>query len=80
MITNVYFVHQIKHNKTTDTWDKGIVVKNDPEKNNEYEALQAYHAYLGAYAYGHDPSTDYVLCRVDAADGLRMALEETWTE
>jgi hypothetical protein len=36
---NVYFVHQIYHNKTNDTWSKGIVVKDDQEKNNEEEAL-----------------------------------------
>jgi hypothetical protein len=38
-MNNVYFVHQVKHNKTNDTWDKGIVVKADPEKDNQAEAL-----------------------------------------
>lgn len=80
MFTNVYFLHQIKHNKTNDTWDKGIVVKADPEKNNESEVLQAYHAFLGAYAYGHDPNIDYVHCMIEAADGRRVPLEETWME
>lgn len=77
---NVYFLHQIKHNKTNDTWDKGIVVKSDPEKNNEAEALQGYHAYLGAYAYGHDPSIDYVYCAVRSADNIRVPIEESWSE
>ena len=75
---SVYFVHQMKHNKTTDVWDKGIVVKSDPTKNNEDEALQAYHAYLGAYAYGHDPNIDYCRCRVDEMNNIRDPLEETW--
>lgn len=80
MTENVYFVHQVKHNKSNDTWDKGIVVKSDPEKNNESEALQAYHAYLGAYAYGHDPNTDYVYCMINSADNRRAPLEEIWRE
>jgi hypothetical protein len=50
-----YFLHQIKHNKANDTWDKGIVIKDTPE-----QALQGYHAYLGAYAYGNNQDTDYV--------------------
>ena len=47
MDTNVYFIHQIKHNKTTGLWDKGIVVKSDANTNNREAALQAYHSYLG---------------------------------
>ncbi len=77
-MNNVYFVHQIYHNKTNNTWSKGIVVKDDPEKNNEEEALQAYHAYLGAYAYGHSADIDYVYCRITAANNTREPVEETW--
>ncbi len=79
-MTNVYFVSQAYHNKTTDTWTKGLVVKSDPEKDNEAEALQAYHSYLGAYAYGHAPEIDYVFCRLTAADNIREPLEEMWEE
>lgn len=75
---NVYFVHQVQHNKTNDTWTKGIVVKADADKDNEAEALQAYHSYLGAYGYGHAPEIDYVYCRLTAADHLREPLEESW--
>lgn len=75
---NVYFVHQVQHNKTNDTWTKGIVVKSDPAKDNEAEALQAYHSYLGAYAYGHAPEIDYVYCRLTAADNIREPMEESW--
>jgi len=77
---NVYFVHQVQHNKTTNTWTKGIVVKADPDKNNEDAALQAYHAYLGAYGYGNSPDIDYVYCRLTAANRLRDPLEEMWSE
>ena len=75
---NVYFVHQVQHNKTNDTWTKGIVVKADADKDNEAEALQAYHSYLGAYGYGHAPELDYVFCRLTAADHMREPLEESW--
>ena len=77
---NVYFLVQIKHNKTNNTWDKGVVVKSDENTDNREAALQSYHAYLGAYAYGHDPNTDYVYCRVvKALDGRRI-VEEFWPE
>jgi len=42
---NKFFLHQIK--RTNNSFDKGVVVKDTYEA-----ALQAYHAYLGAYAYG----------------------------
>jgi len=79
-MNNVYFISQAYHNKTNDTWTKGLVVKSDPEKDNEAEALQVYHSYLGAYAYGHSPDIDYVFCRVTAADNVREPLEEMWQE
>ena len=75
---NVYFVHQVSHNKTNDTWTKGIVVKADANKDNEAAALQTYHAYLGAYGYGNNADIDYVYCRLTAADGSREPIEESW--
>ena len=77
---NVYFVHQVQHNKTNDTWTKGIVVKSDPDKDNQAAALQAYHAYLGAYGYGNNADIDYVYCRLTSASGTREPLEEYWSE
>lgn len=75
---NVYFVSQACHNKTNDTWTKGLVVKSDPNADNEAAALQAYHAYLGAYGYGNNADVDYVYCRLTSADGIREPLEEYW--
>lgn len=75
---NVYFVSQAYHNKTNDTWTKGLVVKSDPNADNEAAALQAYHAYLGAYGYGNNADVDYVYCRLTSADGIREPLEEYW--
>lgn len=67
-----YFLHQIKHNKAEDTWDKGIVVKDTLEA-----ARQSYHAYLGAYAYGNQAGTDYVQVEVTDIGGNRL-LFEVW--
>ena len=68
-----YFLHQIKHNKAEDTWDKGIVVKDTLDA-----VRQSYHAYLGAYAYGNQADTDYVQVEVTDIDGNRM-LFEVWS-
>ena len=77
-MTNVYFISQAYHNKTNDTWTKGLVVKSDPAVDNEAAALQSYHAYLGAYGYGNNPDIDYVYCRLTSADDTREPLEEYW--
>ena len=54
------------------------VVKDNPAINNEEAALQAYHAYLGAYAYNNNADIDYVYCRISAASGAREPIEEEW--
>lgn len=56
-----FFLSQIKHKikDNAEIWEKGIVIKNTSD-----EALQSFHAYLGAYAYGHEVGTDYVCCEV----------------
>lgn len=77
-MNNAYFVHQVQHNKDNDTWTKGIVVKAEPGVDNEAAALQTYHAYLGAYAYGNNPAIDYVYCRITAANNRRDPIEEEW--
>ena len=58
----MYFLVQIKF--TNNAWDKGVVVKQTLD-----EARQSFHAYLGAYGYGHDPDTTYVQCMVIDAQG-----------
>ena len=66
----MFFLHQIK--RTNGNIDKGIVVKDTYEA-----AKQSYHAYLGAYAYGQNPQTDYV--QVMITDDLGTVLMgETW--
>ena len=65
-----YFLHQIKHNTQNDVFDKGIVVKDTYSS-----AKQSYHAYLGAYAYDHDPNCDYVSCYITDTLGNRLMWE-----
>lgn len=66
----MYFLHQIK--QTSNNYDKGIVVKQSIE-----DAKQGYHAYLGAYAYGHDLNTTFVSCMISNDNGA-VVLNETW--
>lgn len=84
-MVNVFFLHQIKH--TNGAYDKGIVVKDltrqegesdeDLSKRNYDAALQGYHAYLGAYAYGQSATTDFLSCEITDLSGARL-LSETW--
>lgn len=67
-----YFLHQIRgHENTID--NKGIVVANTID-----EARQGYHAYLGAYAYGHDQGTDFCSCMITNQYG-GIEISETWS-
>lgn len=52
-----FFLVQI-HRKN-GIYTKGVVVHNSLDA-----ARQGFHAYLGAYGYGHDPDIDYVECMV----------------
>lgn len=71
---NKFFLHQIK--RTNGTFDKGIVVKDTFE-----DAKQSYHAYLGAYAYGHDANTNFVSCMItDISGNVLKPFNETWVE
>ena len=69
---NKFFLHQIK--RTSGTFSKGIVVNDSFD-----QARQSYHAYLGAYAYGHEANTDYVSCMITNMDGTVVNnLKEVW--
>ena len=72
---NTYFMHRIKHTdgENGGTWDKGIEIHP-----TEDAAKQAYHAYLGAYAYSHAANVDYVKCRIDDVMSGSAILEEEW--
>lgn len=68
---NKFFLHQIK--RTNNSFDKGVVVKDTYEA-----ALQAYHAYLGAYAYGQNQETDFVDCMITEALSRTILNHEQW--
>lgn len=68
---NKFFVHEIKH--TGEAISKGIVVADTFDS-----AKQSYHAYLGAYAYGHEQNTDFVSCMITDTSGT-VLLKETWS-
>ena len=60
-----FFLVQIK--RTSGTYEKGIVVKDTLD-----DAKQSYHAYLGAYGYGHDANTDYVQVAINNITGATV--------
>jgi len=66
-----FFLVQIK--RTNGAIDKGVVVKSDLDA-----AKQSFHAYLGAYAYGHDPNTDYVQVAIKDSNGVDATTPEVW--
>ena len=67
---NKFFLHQIK--RTSGTITKGIVVSDTYDG-----AKQGYHAYLGAYAYGHEQGTDFVQTMITDMTGT-VLMAETW--
>ena len=60
-----FFLIQIK--RTNGTIEKGVVVKDTFDA-----AKQSYHAYLGAYAFGKDANTDYVMVEIIDSKGLGL--------
>lgn len=67
---NKFFLVQVK--RTNGTIEKGVVVKDSYD-----DACQSYHAYLGAYAYGKDANTDYVMVHILNSEGVGMK-GEVW--
>lgn len=65
-----YFLVQVK--RTNGNIEKGVVVKDTYD-----DACQSYHAYLGAYAFGKDVNTDYVLVHILDSKGLGLK-GEVW--
>ena len=60
-----YYLVQIK--RTKGVVEKGIVVKDTLDA-----AKQSYHSYLGAYAFGNNADTDYVLVQILDGKGLGL--------
>lgn len=66
------FLARIKRNKDTGVIDKGLEVRNSLD-----DAKQGFHAYMAAYAYGHDQTVDFVQCVLFNSDNY-ILLGETW--
>lgn len=58
-----YFLTQIQ--RKNGAYTKGVVIKDTLDA-----ARQSYHAYLGAYGYGNDPTIDYVACYIMDMSGM----------
>lgn len=63
MFEEKFFLVQIHHKG--EVWTKGVVVHDSLDA-----ARQGYHAYLGAYGYGHDATIDFVECLVVDMHGV----------
>lgn len=60
-----FFLVEVQHKN--GGWTKGVVVADSLDA-----ARQGFHAYMGAYAYGHDVTVDYVQAAVlDMNGGVR---------
>ena len=69
---NEVFLARIKRNAETGVFEKGLEVRNGLD-----DAKQGFHAYMAAYAYGHDATVDFVQCVVFDETGL-VRIGETW--
>lgn len=71
-LNTVCYLAQAKRNNGTFT--KGLVVcdSHDNYEDNYDDAQQGLHAYLSAFAYGHEAGTDYVMCEILNHKGTGM--------
>lgn len=69
-MANKFFLHQIRVGKTTTS--KGVVIHDTLD-----DAKQGYHAYLGAYVYGHDPDAIFVEAMITDIDNS-IYLRDSW--
>lgn len=65
-----FFLVQIK--RTSGTYEKGVVVKDTYDA-----AAQSFHAYISAYGYKNNASTDYVSCAILTMEGA-VVKSEVW--
>ena len=71
-MVNKFFMHRAKENKNGD-------IEKGTETHLTYDsAKQAYHAYLGAYAYGKEKDTIFVQCSITDKTTHEPLMGETW--
>lgn len=66
------FMARAKRNASTGVWEKGLEVRTSLD-----DAKQGFHAYMAAYAYGHDPTVDQVNCLVFDQNNITR-IGEVW--
>lgn len=66
-----YLLTQCK--RTNGTMSKGCAIHNTPD-----DAKQGFHAYLSAYAFGHESGTDYVCAYVHDTNGVVIEPPVVW--
>lgn len=66
-----YLLTQAK--RKNGTFEKGVVVHETADA-----ARQGFHAYLGAYAYGHESGTDYCYASVNDSNGAIVEAPAIW--
>lgn len=69
---NKVFLARVKRIEATGAYDKGLEVRNDLD-----DAKQGFHAYMAAYAYGHDQTVDFAQCMVFTKNNV-VVMAETW--
>lgn len=68
MANDKFFLTQVQ--RRNGNYSKGVVVHDSLEA-----AKQGYHAYLGAYGFGHDPEVDFVACSIMDSNGYVEPVE-----
>jgi len=71
-MSEVVFLARAKRNAETGVIDKGLEVRQSLD-----DAKQGFHAYMAAYAYGHDQTVDKVWCLV-FDEGNMVRIGEVW--
>ena len=71
IMNNKFFMHRAKETK-------GVVDKGTETHETYDSAKQAYHAYLGAYAYGREKDTTFVQCLITDKTTHQPLMGETW--
>lgn len=69
---NKFFMHRAKETKAGNV-DKGTEVHATYDS-----AKQAFHAYLGAYAYGREKDVTFVQCSITDKTTHQPLMGETW--
>lgn len=68
-----YFLTQVRHKVSDDSYEKGCVVKETKD-----EAVGEGYAYASAYGYGRSAAYDYVYISVNDSNGVVSLQPVVW--